>query len=138
MKKRIGILWIMIIAVSLCGCNTQRDRIGKVFGIAYMGDVQETPRITCAYVDEIEVQEYTVEDAAFYEALKDVIDGKRARNYFCDCMGDYQITIDDRYRLYLHPGSITVYTDLEDYTGFTIECSTEETKILYDILESYK
>ena len=138
MRKATWIFLIMIIVLSLCGCDTNQNMIGTRFGVVYFNEPKNISKIVCTYDTETQEKEMKIEDVAFIDELCNLIRWKRAGSYFCDCMGDYQITIDDTYLLYLHPDKIVIYTDIEERTGFTVECSQEETRGLYDIIESEK
>ncbi len=136
MKKYILIFLILVITLSFYGCNTAKNMIGTRFGVVYFNESENISEITCSYDSGTQEKEIKIDDATFVDKLRDAISGKRVGSDFCDCMGDYQVTIDDKYLFYLHPDRIVVYTDLEERSGFTVECSEEEMKELYYIIES--
>ena len=111
-------------------------------GVTYLKDPAKTLEITCGYFDnvedDVERKEFKIKDSAFYNKLKKVINGKEVCDYFCLCTGDYQVGLNDNYSLYLHPDRITVNINLNGYSCFTVECSQEEMKELYDYIESKK
>ena len=152
MKKYSLFLLVLVAVLSFCGCkateNTNssvdpvsiEDLIVTENGVAYLRDLEKTLEITCGYFDDDDDKyiEFIIKDPAFYNKLKEIIDGKEAGDEFCKCAGDYQVTIGDTYLLYLHMERIVVYTDIKRYKGFTVECSQEEMQELYDIIESKK
>ena len=111
-------------------------------GVTYLKDPTKTLEITCGYFDnnedDVERKEFKIKDSAFYNKLKKAINGKEVCEYSCKCAGDYQVTLNDNYSLYLHPDRITVNIDLNGHREFTVECSQEEMKELYDFIESKK
>ncbi len=138
MKKCILSFLVLVIILSFCGCEETKNMFGTRFGVAYFNKSENTPQITYTYYSEKQDKEIEMklEDATFCDKLGEIIDGKLSGNKFCNCTGDYQVTIDNIWRFYLHPDRIVVYADLEDYTGFTVDCSEEEMKVLYEIIES--
>ena len=133
--RKIGvILLVLSITFSFCGCNTSDRMIYVDNNKVRLSEPDHTPVITVrTLLNEIN---FTLEDDSFCDKLSTIINSKTADDKFCYCRGDYQIIIDGIYLLYLHPDKIVVYTDLETYTGFTVDCSEAETKILYDIIEA--
>ena len=132
-KKYILIFLVLFITRSFCGCTAGDDIIGTKFGTAYFNKPQNTPKFVCSVA--FEDKEIEIKDVSFCDKLIAIINGKPAGREFCKCAGDYQVTIDNKYLFHLHPTKIVVYTDLEEYTKFTVECSEEETQILYQIIE---
>ena len=156
MKKYSLFLLILVVALSFCGCNATKnaDSAGDTTsaeavvgteeliitenGVTYLKDSAETLEITCSYYDDVERKEFKIKDSAFYNKLKKVINGKEVCEYSCKCAGDYQIGLNDNYSLHIHPDRITVNIKLNEYNVFTVECSEEEMKELYDYIESKK
>ena len=137
MKKYFVLFLMMIITLSFYGCNTAENMIGTKNGVAYFNKTGNVSEIICTYYSETQDEEIEVklENAPFCDKIGEIIDGKPAGDDFCKCAGDYQVTIDNKYLFYLHEDKIVVFTDMKDYTGFTVECSAEETKELYEIIE---
>ena len=134
MKKSIPIFLLMIILFSFCSCNKSQNMIGTKSGMAYFKKYEDISEITCSYKKGTQIKL----DETFVDKLRDIINGKQAGSEFCNCKGDYQVMIDNKYLFYLHSDKIVVYTNLEDHSGFTVTCSAQETQILYDIIESRK
>lgn len=152
MKKYSLFLLVLVAVLSFCGCKATENTNSSVDpvsieglivtenGVTYLRDPEKTLEITCGYFDDDDDKhiEFEIKDPAFYDKLKEIIDGKEACDYSCKCAGDYQVSIADNYWLYLHPDRITVNFKLNGYQAFTVECSQEEMQELYDIIESEK
>lgn len=136
MKKYILIFLMVVITLSFCGCNITRDMTGTKNGVAYFNKPENTPKIT--YTNEIQTQEKEtkIEDASFCDKLITAIDGKPASNDICNCVGDYQVVIDNKYTFRLHTDRIVIFSNTKEFTSFTVECSEKEMKELYDIIEA--
>ena len=135
MKKYLLLILAFVITLSFCGCNTPENMIGTRFGVVYFNESESISEIICSYHSEPSVKEIKIEDEAFVDSLRDAIDGKIAGDDFCDCEGDYQIKIDNKYYFNLHTDSIVVYTYSDKRISFTVDCSEAEMKELYDIIE---
>ncbi len=136
MKKYFSIFLMVVVALSFCGCNITRDMIGTKNGVAYFNKPENTPKITYTNVNQTQRKETKIDDPSFCDKLIAAIDGKPAGDDFCNCMGDYQVIIDNKYTFWLHTNKIVVISNTEEFTSFTVECSEKETKELYDILEA--
>ncbi len=132
----IFIFSTLVIALSFCGCNTAKNMIGTKHGVAYFNKPRNTPEIIYTNIMETQGEEAKIEDASFLDKLIAAIDGKPASNDFCNCLGDYQITIDNKYTFRLHTDKIVIITNAKEFTGFTVECSEAEMTELYAIIES--
>ena len=135
MKKCVLFILAIVITLSVCGCSSANQMIGTRFGRAYFNPTQQTPEILCTYRNGMETKEIKIEDASFLDQLIAAIDGKRAGDDICDCLGDFRVVIDNQYTFLLHTDRIVIYCNTNEFDSFTVNCSEEEMQELYDLIE---
>ena len=134
MKKCMLILLALVITLSFCGCDTASNMIGTKFGVVCFNEPTITPIIKVICHKELQEKEVRIQDASFLDKMIAAIDGKTAGDDFCNCLGDYEVMI-NQYTFRLHTDKIVIFCNTEEFAAFTVECSEEEMKELYAIIE---
>lgn len=139
MKKYVSFFLVLVITLSFCGCNNAKNnnteiKLGTKDGIAYFEINGKAPEIIISSI-EVGTEDIRITDDDFCDKLINAVDKKNAGDDFCYCLGDYQLTIDNKYTIRLHEDKFVIISNTKEFDDFTVKCSKEETKELYDIIK---